>query len=146
MEGTPTYNAWAHMLDRCNNPNSMGYHLYGGRGIRVCEAWHKFEAFFADMGVKPDGLSLDRINNDGGYELGNCRWATLKQQNRNQRDTPMVDFGGKRISTAELAERHGLSRKLVLARIKRGLSAEEAVSLNKFSRWGTVSSKHVSEG
>src|SRR5438045_635072 len=81
MEGSLTYTTWAQMKARCLNPEHRSYALYGGRGITVSESWLKFENFFSDMGVKPKGKSLDRIDNDGNYESGNCRWATLFEQN-----------------------------------------------------------------
>lgn len=85
LTGSPTYNTWASMKQRCLNPNSPKYRLYGGRGITICDRWLKFENFLADMGERPPGLTLDRIDNDGDYEPGNCRWATSTQQIANRR-------------------------------------------------------------
>ena len=81
---SPTYSVWIGMRKRCQNKATNGYLRYGGRGISVCERWHKFENFLADMGERPPGRTLDRINNDGNYEPGNCRWATLEEQNLNR--------------------------------------------------------------
>jgi hypothetical protein len=91
---TPTFRIWNGMINRCFNPNYSRYSDYGGRGITVCERWrnesnerggHGFENFLADMGERPKGLTLDRKNNEGSYEPGNCRWATQSEQNFNQR-------------------------------------------------------------
>lgn len=81
MSGTPEYVVWNNMLQRCFNPRHPSYYAYGARGIAVCERWHSFENFFADVGVRPSpDLSIDRIDNDGDYEPNNVRWGTLEQQ------------------------------------------------------------------
>ena len=85
---TAEFTAWVAIHQRCSNPNKDFFHLYGGRGIKVCKRWSKFENFLADMGRKPSAThSIDRINNDGNYEPKNCRWATRSEQRRNRSDS-----------------------------------------------------------
>jgi hypothetical protein len=128
--GTPTFNSWASMWDRCTNENANQFKDYGGRGIKVCERWKSFVNFLADMGEKPDALTLDRYpNNNGNYEPGNCRWATRSQQNRNRRDNAISEIDAERIRDLH---RHGYRnvdighylnvRPLTVGRVARGMA------------------------
>ncbi len=88
---SPTYNSWRAMMERCTYKRHPWYRIYGGRGIIVCDAWRTFANFLADMGERPEGMTLDRIDSDGNYELSNCRWATPKQQAMNRRASEVYD-------------------------------------------------------
>ncbi len=128
MTGTPEYRTWYSIKDRCNNPHNEDYHNYGGRGINVCDRWSKFENFFADMGLRPSGMSLDRQDVNGDYEPRNCRWATSKEQARNQRTNLRFTKDGKTRCLAEWCEMLGLNRALIYRRLRRGESFEKAIS------------------
>lgn len=81
----PYYRTWKGMRERCSNKNHKDFSIYGGKGVRVCDRWNSFQNFVIDMGIRPDGYTLDRINGDGHYEPSNCRWADLKTQAKNQK-------------------------------------------------------------
>ena len=85
MARTPEYKSWQSMVQRCTNPGNRDFKNYGGRGIRVCDRWKAFPNFYADMGDRPEGLTIERIDNDKGYSPGNCKWVTCFEQNQNQR-------------------------------------------------------------
>jgi len=104
MSQTRTFNIWVNMKQRCLNPSVPHYSRYGGRGIQVCKEWHSFSCFLADMGECPSAdYSIDRIDNNGNYEPGNCRWATAQQQASNRRLTLKFIWDGKPLSIIEIA-------------------------------------------
>lgn len=126
---TVEYRIWQDMLNRCRNVRKSNYQYYGARGIKVCERWHEFENFYADMGERPsDEYSLDRIDNDSDYEPNNCRWATRSEQRRNKRNTSYIEIGGERLSVADVAERFGLKRDTLLKRVKKGMRGIDAIT------------------
>lgn len=112
-----TYQVWSQMIQRCLTPSNKSFKNYGGRGITVCERWKDFKNFVSDMGEKPSDLCLDRIDNDGNYELGNCRWTTRKQQNRNTRSNRIFTINGVTGCMAELCEHFAISIQTVSVRI-----------------------------
>lgn len=124
-----TYTSWALMVRRCTNPRSDNYARYGGRGITVCERWKDFRNFLADMGERPADTSLDRINPDGNYEAGNCRWATAKAQQRNMRATVKLTHNGETKSINDWAEQHGMSVGVLSYRLRRGWPLDLALSV-----------------
>jgi hypothetical protein len=117
LTGTKAFRAWVGMRDRCSNPNAEFYADYGGRGIAICERWQSVENFVSDMGDPPAGMSLDRIDVNGNYEPGNCRWATATEQNRNRRNNVLFTFDGETRCLAEWAEKAGLREDTLRARL-----------------------------
>lgn len=104
-----TYFAWRSMRSRCMNPNDPSYANYGERGIKVCQRWAEdYDAFFADMGEAPDGLSIERINVDGDYEPSNCRWADWTDQANNKRTNKIISYGGRQMTAAQWARELGI--------------------------------------
>lgn len=137
MTKTKTFKSWESMKQRCNNPNSPDYHRYGGRGVHVCSRWNdSFENFHADMGVRPEGKTLDRIDNSKGYEPNNCRWATATEQQENRRSNPTVTYQGKTITVVSLAKEIGIPAKILIWRLNNCWDIDRAVSTPKFLRKG----------
>lgn len=129
MLGTSEYRIWVGMKGRCNTPTSKDYPNYGGRGIKVCPEWESFERFYADMGPRPKGTTLDRKENDGDYCKDNCRWATVLEQNRNRSCAVTVEIDGKPLSLQELSEQCGVSYSVLHNRIvRRRWSIERATT------------------
>lgn len=117
MSGTPTYQSWFDAIRRCTDKRRSDFPLYGGRGIRVAPRWMRFENFFADMGIRPEGMTLDRIDNDGDYEPGNCRWATASEQARNTRISRHFMYGGQRLHVVAWSKKTNIPVNTILTRI-----------------------------
>lgn len=126
---TPTYHAWCGMRKRCLDPRQKSYKDYGGRGISIDPDWESFAQFFADMGEKPAGFSLERLNNNGPYAPGNCVWATKLQQARNTRTTFFITYDNKTQSLSAWAEEMGKPSRVIQARLRRlGWTIERALT------------------
>jgi hypothetical protein len=129
---TGAYKSWIAMRRRCYEETFVDYDLYGARGIRVCDKWRNdFAAFFADMGHRPDGGTIERIDPEGNYAPDNCRWADLKEQARNRRVARRVLYRGQSIHIADFAESLGVPYWRVLGRIRRGWTPERIASTPK---------------
>lgn len=124
---TREYRIWSSMIQRCKNPNTKSHKNYGNRGIKVCDRWMKFENFLEDMGIAPAETTLDRIDNDKGYYLDNCRWATRKEQMRNKRTNHLVTVFGVTKTAIEWSEITGIHFQTFLSRLRKGLTPEEAI-------------------
>jgi hypothetical protein len=114
---SPEWLAWCSMIRRCTMPSQDSYPLYGGRGIKVCDRWRHFEAFLADMGPKPAGLTLERKDSNKDYEPGNCRWATTKEQARNTSRSRRLTHDGVTLTVVEWEERTGIPSSVIRGRI-----------------------------
>ena len=127
LKATRTYRSWSDMIKRCTNPACEAFPNYGGRGITICDRWFTFEHFLADMGECPPKLSIDRYpNNDGNYEPGNTRWATRKQQARNNRHNRVFTVMGLTACLSELCERFHINYDTAFTRLKRGWDVDKA--------------------
>lgn len=143
--GSKTYMAWSQMKQRCDNPKNRFYADYGGRGIGYDEKWKDFEAFFADMGEAPEGLTLERIENSKGYSKGNCKWATRKEQQNNRRNTKMIEYEGKMWPKQILAERFNIDHCTLMNRLKRGWPIEKALTHPVDKSKATASKRIIKE-
>lgn len=124
-----TYGIWQAMRDRCTNTNRKDYHRYGGRGISVCDRWHSYENFIADMGQAPTGLTLDRIDNNKGYSKENCRWATRNQQTYNSTTMVYIEHGGKTMCLKQWQQAQAVKAHTYYSRRKRGWTIKQALLL-----------------
>ena len=137
MSKTQTYSAWSKMIGRCQNVNDEFHRKhYIERGITVCERWKRFENFFADMGVCPEGMTLERKDNDKGYSPDNCKWATRREQCYNRRSNRRNTFNGETLTQTEIALKTGRSKSTIYRRMKLGFTPEQIASADKLTgRW-----------
>ena len=131
---TKVYRAFHKMRERCLKKYSAQWHNYGGRGIKICKRWNKFENFLLDMGEPPAMYSLDRIDNNGNYEPSNCRWASNKTQANNTRVNRYFVVNGKRYTLTQLAEKYDFNYACLRSRLKAGYTIEDALSGAKMQR------------
>jgi len=124
---TPEYETWRQLRGRCLNPRNVGYRNYGGRGITVCARWASYENFLADMGRRPPGTSIDRIDNNAGYSPENCRWASLTVQAGNRRNNHTLTALGRTQTISEWSRETGVHFETIRHRILRGWTAEDAL-------------------
>jgi hypothetical protein len=123
-----TYRTWAAMKTRCTNPKGKNFAQYGGRGIKVCDRWiNSFECFFADMGERPARKTLDRIDYNGNYEPGNCRWATHSEQVNNSSHNHLITAFGKTLTVTQWAAHLGITRGALSQRLSRKWPIERAL-------------------
>lgn len=141
MSSVPEYRTWIRIWRRCTDTKAKQFKDYGGRGIRVCDRWKQFDAFFSDMGERPSPQhEIDRIDNDGNYEPSNCRWATKHVQSRNKRSNRIITIGGVSRTVSDWAEINGISRATIFTRLFAGWPEVEAVvtPVGVRHRWNPV--------
>lgn len=126
LSHTPEYVVWCAMKQRCNYTKNKRFDRYGGRGIAICERWKDFANFYADMGERPEGMSLDRVNSDGDYTPENCRWATCSEQMSNTSRTRKYEMNGFVLSMKQWSEKLGINYWTLRKRLDKGMSIEAA--------------------
>lgn len=132
----PTYTSYINMKTRILNPNANNYKNYGGRGIRICEQWLNggFEQFLLDMGERPEGKTLDRIDHNGDYCPENCKWSTAQEQSENKRNSILITFNGRTKCLTSWARELSVSRKAIYALIKKGKTLNDLFSENSSAK------------
>jgi hypothetical protein len=134
------YQTWSNIIQRCENSNNPSFHNYGGRGIKICDRWKRsFSDFANDMGPRPFGMTIDRIDSNGNYEPSNCRWATKNEQARNTRKKRIIEIEGKQYHVAELSAMHGIDMKTLYWRASQGWPMEKVLS--KDMQWNNTDSQ-----
>lgn len=128
---SPTYHSWECMRQRCNNPNSVLYHRYGGRGIKVCARWDSFSLFLEDMGPRPKGKSLDRIDTNGNYTPENCRWATRKEQYATRSSSCLLTAYNETKHKGEWCKLLRMDPRTLDRYLQRGMSLEQIIEERK---------------
>ena len=128
--GSVLYNKWGSMKTRCYYPKSKDYKNYGGRGIKICDEWLNYDNFrnWSISTGYQEGLTIDRIDNDRNYEPSNCKWITMKEQQRNKRNNRIITYNGKSLTLVEWGEIYNINPDRIGARLKNGWSVEDALS------------------
>lgn len=126
---TRAYRIWDGIVQRCTNPNNKAFSNYGGRGIAIDDAWLVFNNFLSDMGIPPENASIERIDNDSGYNKSNCKWASKTEQQRNRRTNNRITYNGESLCLVEWAERFNISDQRIRSRLNLGWTFEEAVGI-----------------
>jgi hypothetical protein len=125
---SPEYTTWRAMLRRCNDEKHVDYRMYGGRGIKVCDHWLEFESFLADVGTRPEGKSLDRIDSNKGYSPDNVRWSTPKEQARNMKSNRLITLNGETKCVSEWADVTGIPQNTIRTRLFNGWGDVKAIT------------------
>lgn len=132
LSKTPAWNSWNAMLTRCMNPNASNFIRYGGRGISIYPPWLDFAIFFSDMGERPEGTTLGRIDNNGNYAPDNCQWTRIEEQQNNKSNSLFLTINGKTQTASQWAKEQGIPIATVHTRLRRGWSNEDAISRRNY--------------
>ena len=143
-KASPAYSRWCDIKTRCTNHNRTYSHRYADRGIKMCDRWaNSFESFLEDMGHPPEGMTIDRIDNERGYSKENCRWATMREQAANTSRNRRITISGESMIVMDASRRFGVSQYTIYNRLNRGLSDHEAVFGTGRSRYVTINGERM---